>query len=207
MSMHDIPIRLVLWLVAKGLFRPRVRGTENIPANGPALLAANHVTYVDGFLIWYFIPRDLHFIVWEPFFKVWSVAWALRYIRAIPVADSGPRSLRETMRRARHQLDQGQLVCIFPEGSITRNGEMQSFRRGMELIVNGSDTPIIPVHLDGLWGNLFSFDGGRPFSKWPKHLRHPATVTFGKPMPAQSTPDEVRAAIERLAAEGQTQDL
>ncbi|MEQ1948209.1 MAG: 1-acyl-sn-glycerol-3-phosphate acyltransferase [Bryobacteraceae bacterium] len=198
--MHEIPIRLALWLVAKGLFRLRLRGAENIPLRGPALLTANHVTYVDGFLIWFFIPRAVRFLVWQPFFKVPGFGWALRYIEAIPVNENGPRSVRQAMRSARQQLEEGQLVCIFPEGSITRDGQLHPFRRGMELILNGTDVPIIPVHLAGLWGNIFSFDGGGPFSKFPKHLRHPATVTFGAPMPAHSSPEEVRAALERLAA-------
>jgi acyl-[acyl-carrier-protein]-phospholipid O-acyltransferase / long-chain-fatty-acid--[acyl-carrier-protein] ligase len=199
--MHDGLIRLVLWLVARGLFRPQLRGQENVPTRGPALVASNHLTYVDGFLIWYFISCPVRFIVWKPFFRVPLIAWGLRYIEAIPVADGGTRNMRETMRHARKQLTDGNVVCIFPEGSITRTGELQPFRRGMELMVSGLDVPIIPIHLDGLWGSIFSFEGGRAFLKWPKRLRHPATVTFGRPMPAHSSAEEVRNAIIQLGEE------
>ena len=191
-------IRFVLWVVSRGLFRLRLTGEENVPRRGPALLAANHVTYVDGFLIWYFVPCPVHFIAWNPFFRVPIIGWGLRFIDAIPVTEKGPRSVRETMRRARRQLAQGNVVCIFPEGSITRDGTLQPFRRGMESIVRGLDVLIIPVHLGGLWGNMFSFAGGRLFGKcvWP--LRYPATVTFGKPLPADASPEEVRRAVEQL---------
>jgi acyl-[acyl-carrier-protein]-phospholipid O-acyltransferase / long-chain-fatty-acid--[acyl-carrier-protein] ligase len=199
--MHDGLIRLVLWVVSRGFFKPTLVGVENVPTRGPALLASNHVTYMDGFLIWFFVPCAVRYIVWKPFFRIPGIGWALRYIEAIPVADSGPRSMRETIRLAKQQLVEGNVVCIFPEGSITRDGEMHSFRRGMESIVKGLDVPIIPVHLGGLWGNIFSFEGGRAFLKWPKRWRNPATISFGKPMPTHSSPDEVRQAVEQLGAE------
>ena len=196
--MRDGLIRLGLWLVSRGLFKLQLIGEENVPAHGPALIAANHVTYVDGFLIWYFVPCPVRFLAWKPFFRVPLIGWALRFIEAIPITESGPRSMRETMRRARQQLVEGNVVCIFPEGAITRDGTLQPFRRGMEAIVRGLDIPIVPVHLGGLWGNIFSFEGGRAFWKWPRRLRYPATVTFGKPMPAHSSPAEVRRAVEQL---------
>jgi len=131
------------------------------------------------------------------------IGWGLRFIEAIPVTERGLRSLRETMRRAKQQLVDGNVVCIFPEGSITRSGALQPFQRGMELMVHGLDVPIVPVYVGGLWGNIFSFEGGRAFWKWPRRLRYPATISFGKPMPAHSSPADVRRAVEQLAEEAQ----
>lgn len=199
--MRDGLIRLVLWLVSRGLFKLHIIGEENVPARGPALLASNHVTYVDGLLIWFYVPCPIRFIVWKPFFEVVGVRWVLRLIAAIPVADGGPRNMRETIQRARGALAKGNVVCIFPEGSITRSGELHRFKRGMEAIAQGLDVPIIPVHLDGLWGSVFSFEGGKAFWKWPKRWQHPATISFGSPMPAGSSADAVRQAVEQLASE------
>ena len=91
-------------------------------------------------------------------------------------------------------------MCIFAEGSITRTGNMLSFHRGLEKIVEGLDVPVIPVHLGGVWGSLFSFAGGKFFWKWPRRILDPVTVSFGKPMPANSTAGEVRQAVGELLA-------
>ncbi len=99
-----------------------------------------------------------------------------------------------------HELEQGQMVCVFPEGFITRTGNLLPFKRGLEKIMHGLNVPIIPIYLDGLWGSPFSFEGGRAFWKWPGHLRHPGTVTFGAPILASSTASKVRHVIQELGA-------
>ncbi len=87
---------------------------------------------------------------------------------------------------------------------MTRTGKLLPFKRGLEKIVEGLDVRIIPVHLEGLWGSIFSFEGGRFFWKWPRQMPHPVTISFGKPMAASSTANDVRQAIQDLAAEGAT---
>jgi acyl-[acyl-carrier-protein]-phospholipid O-acyltransferase/long-chain-fatty-acid--[acyl-carrier-protein] ligase len=192
-------VRSAFWLVTRGLFRVRIAGNENIPCGGAALLVANHVTFLDGFIIGFCVRPVVRFLVWRPYYRLWLTNWALRLARAIPVG-SGPHDLADSMRRAHHELEQGQIVCIFPEGFITRTGSLLPFKRGLEKIMRGLNVPIIPIYLDGLWGSVFSFEGGRAFWKWPRHLRRPATVFFGAPMPASSTANEVRQAIQELGA-------
>ncbi len=92
----------------------------------------------------------------------------------------------------------GEVVCIFAEGQITRIGQLLPFRRGMERIMKGVDAPIVPVNLDGVWGSIFSFERGRFLWKMPRSIPYPVTVSFGKPMPATSTPFEVREAVQQL---------
>jgi acyl-[acyl-carrier-protein]-phospholipid O-acyltransferase/long-chain-fatty-acid--[acyl-carrier-protein] ligase len=96
------------------------------------------------------------------------------------------------------------VVGIFAEGAISRTGNMLPFKRGFEKIVEGLDVPVIPVHLDRLWGSIFSFEGGRFFWKWPRRLPYPVTVSFGRPMPASSSASEVRQAILELARDAAT---
>src|SRR6202140_2311833 len=106
-----------------------------------------------------------------------------------------------SLREATQALQNGDLVCIFPEGQMTRIGQMLPFRRGMERVIKGADVPIIPVHLDGVWGSIFSFAGGKFLWKIPRPLPYPGPVTFGQPLPATATSTEARHAVQDLGAE------
>src|SRR5260370_6453100 len=114
----------------------------------------------------------------------------------IPIAsDQGPREMLHSMRLATDALKTGEVVCICPEGQMTRIGQMLPFRRGMERIIKGVDVPIIPVNLDGVWGSIFSFAGGRFLWKFPRHIPYPVRVTFGKPLPPPAPPLDVPPAV------------
>ena len=172
-----------------------------MPFRGPALLVSNHMSHVDGFLIGACVQRFIRFMVWKPYYDLKALNWFFRQTQR----DSGRRRTRRECGRfsaARRELAAGHVVCIFAEGAISRTGNILPFKRGMEKIVRRQRTcPIIPVHLDRLWGSIFSFERGRFFWKWPKHIPYPVTVSFGNPMPATSTAHEVRQAIQELAAE------
>jgi len=196
----DFLIRFVLWLATHTIFRIRIVGQENVPFRGPALLVSNHMSHVDGFLVGACVQRFIRFMVWKPYYQMKALNWFLRKTHAIPVG-GGRRDAVEAIRAARKELTAGHVVCIFAEGAISRTGNILPFKRGMEKIMDGLDVPIIPVHLDRLWGSIFSFERGRFFWKWPKSIPYPVTVSFGNPMPANSTAHEVRQAIQELGAE------
>ena len=105
------------------------------------------------------------------------------------------------LAKAREELKRGHVVCIFAEGAITRTGSLQPFKRGMEKIAHGAGVPLIPTHLDRLWGSVFSFAGGKFFGKWPLRIAQPVTVSFGEPMAAGANAQEVRQAVMELGAE------
>jgi acyl-[acyl-carrier-protein]-phospholipid O-acyltransferase/long-chain-fatty-acid--[acyl-carrier-protein] ligase len=107
----------------------------------------------------------------------------------------------KSLEAARKALGEGELLCIFGEGEITRHGQMQGFKKGFERITRGMSAPIIPVHLDRIWGSIFSFEGGRVILKWPRELPYPVTVSFGRPMPSGSTAHQVRQTVLELGAE------
>jgi acyl-[acyl-carrier-protein]-phospholipid O-acyltransferase/long-chain-fatty-acid--[acyl-carrier-protein] ligase len=196
---YDFVVRAAFWLVARAFFRIRVAGRENIPQRGPALVVPNHVTFVDSFIVGFSVPPVVRFLVWKPYYELKSIHWALRVARAIPVG-TDPHELTGSIRRARRELKQGHVVCIFAEGFVTRTGELLPFQRGLETIARGLEVPIIPVQLDGLWGSMFSCAGSKVRRKWTERVRCPVTVTFGPAMPATSTADEVRQAIEQMGA-------
>jgi len=201
MLLPEFFVRLVLYLLTHSVFRIRVEGREHVPYRGPALLVANHMSYVDGFLIGASVERFLRFMVWKPFFSVRWMRWLFKLMNAIPAGNASPREAVETIRSARSELQAGHCVCIFAEGAITHTGNMLPFKRGLERIVEGMNVPIIPVHLDRVWGSIFSFEGGKFFWKWPKHLPYPVTVTFGAPLPASTPAHAVRQAIQNLSSE------
>ncbi len=198
----DFMIRFLLWFVTHTIFRIRIVGQENVPFRGPALLVSNHMSHVDGFLVGACVQRFIRFMVWKPYYELKALNWFFRKTNAIPVG--GGRDAVRAIQAAREELAAGHVVCIFAEGAISRTGNILPFKRGMEKIMEGmeaSAVPIIPVHLDRLWGSIFSFERGRFFWKWPKRIPYPVTVSFGNPMPANSTAHEVRQAIQELAAE------
>jgi len=146
----DFLIRFVLWMLTYTVFRIRIEGQANVPFRGPALLVANHMSHVDGFLIGACVQRFIRFMVWKPYYEIKTLNWFFRKTKAIPVGTGSRRDIVEAIRAARKELESGHIVCIFAEGAISRTGNMLPFKRGMEKIVEGLDVPVIPVHLDRL---------------------------------------------------------
>jgi acyl-[acyl-carrier-protein]-phospholipid O-acyltransferase / long-chain-fatty-acid--[acyl-carrier-protein] ligase len=193
-------VRFLLWFATHTIFKIRIVGTENVPRRGPALLVANHMSHVDGMLIGACLQRFVRFMVWKPYYEMPAFHWFFKLSKAIPVGTSGPRDMVRSIQDARVELKAGHVVCIFAEGAISRTGNLLPFKRGMEKIVDGLDVPVVPVHLDRLWGSIFSFEGGRFFWKWPKRVPYPVTVSFGDPL-AGANAHEVRQAIAELGSE------
>jgi acyl-[acyl-carrier-protein]-phospholipid O-acyltransferase/long-chain-fatty-acid--[acyl-carrier-protein] ligase len=196
----DFLVRFTLWLLAHSLYRIRIAGAEHVPQRGPALLVCNHVSLVDGLLVGACIQRFVRFIVYRRFHDMPGLRWLFRLMKAIPISAENPKLVVAALERARAELRAGHVVCIFAEGAISRTGNMLAFRRGFERIMEGVEAPIIPVHLDRVWGSIFSFRDGRFIWKWPRRLPLPVTVSFGAPLPAASTAWQVRQAILELGS-------
>lgn len=175
-------VRFVFWLIVKIFYRVRAHGLEHIPRTGGALLTPNHISWVDGILLLITVPRPVRFIIYADFVNDPKLNWLARIFDVIPIkADGGPKTLIQSLRMATDALKNGELVCIFPEGALTRTGQTQPFQAGMLRILKGTDAPIIPVYLHGLWGSIFSYRGGTFFWKWPQKRRYPVSIHFDKP--------------------------
>jgi len=197
----DFMVRLCLWLLTHTFYRIQAHG-ESLPTRGPALLVCNHVSFVDPFLIGACTQRFIRFLMHRRFYETPGIHSLARLMGAIPISETDkPRQMVASLREAQQRLLEGDLVCIFAEGSITRTGNLLPFRRGFERITRGISVPIIPVHLDRVWGSIFSFEGGRFFFKWPRRIPYPVTVSFGEPLPPDSTAFQVRQAVMGLSAE------
>lgn len=168
--------------IARFIYRVSVIGKENIPVGG-FLLLPNHITWIDAIILLIAAPRPIRFIIDEAFYRNRVLHPILRAIGCIPITS---RRARNAMRIAAERIRAGEIVCLFPEGQLTRTGTLLRLRRGYELIARQAEAPVVPVWLDRLWGSIFSFQGGRFFTKWPQMLPYRATVAFGKPLDAEA---------------------
>ncbi len=198
----DSLIRLLLWIAAHTIYRLDLKGQENIPARGGVLLTPNHSSWVDAVLLITATDRPIRFLMFKGVYDRPFIKPIAKILGIIPIAsDQGPREMIHSLREASEALRNGEVVCIFPEGEITRIGQMLPFRRGFERIVKGIDVPIIPVNIDGIWGSIFSFSGGRFLWKWPRRIPYPVRLTIGKALPSTASATDVRQAVQELGVD------
>lgn len=185
-------MRFLAWLAISLVYRVRPTGLENIPRSGPAIIVCNHVSYMDPIILAGCVRRQIRFVMWYKIFQIPVLNFVFRTMRAIPIA--GARENKEIMDEAFEQVDAelaaGNIVCIFPEGAITCDGEIARFRPGIEKIIARRPVPVVPVALGRLWGSWFSRRHGDGLRKIPGRLFAKVPVTFGPPVP----PADVTAA-------------
>jgi acyl-[acyl-carrier-protein]-phospholipid O-acyltransferase/long-chain-fatty-acid--[acyl-carrier-protein] ligase len=193
--------RLILFFATRTLYRVRVIGRDNFPEKTGALLVCNHMSFVDVALLVAATDRPIRFLMYKGIYDHPVVKPFAKIVKAIPISsEQHPRDMLHSLKVASDALRDGEIVCIFAEGQITRTGQLLPFRHGLERIMKGVDVPIIPVNLDGVWGSIFSFERGRFLWKLPRRFPYRVTVSFGKPMPATSTAPEVRTQVQELQA-------
>lgn len=136
--------------------------------------------------------------MWKPIYDLPVARQIFDWLLAIPIDASSPKLVIRALRAAREQLEAGHLVVVFPEGSITRDGKLQQFERGFERIALPT-LPIVPIHIHGLWGHPLSCKGGGIMKCFEKVWRPRVSIRVGEPLPGDATPEELHAAVERLA--------
>lgn len=190
----------IAWLLAHTVYRIKLVDRDNLPAEGGALLVANHVTWADGILLISSSSRPIRLMIKS---DLMNAPWKRRLAKLMGVIEvpPSPAAAREAIRTARAALAGGELVCLFAEGQVTRSGQLQSFTRGLLSLVRGTGAPVIPVYLDELWGSMFSYRGGRLFGKWPSKWPHRVSFWFGHPINSPSSVGEVREAVQQLGAQ------
>ena len=171
-----------LRLLARCLYRVTSLGAERLPEGG-ALLLANHLSYVDVMVLQMACPRPIRFVGHENLARVsWFFRGVFRVTGTIPVS---PENALATTRRVGECLKRGEYVLLFPEGAISRTGQLMKIQRGFELMARRAGVPVVPVAHDGLWGSVFSFSGHRYVLKWPRVMPTPVAVAWGEPIPAE----------------------
>src|SRR5256886_3046449 len=169
-------------LLVRCFYRVTALGLENMPAGG-FLLLPNHITWVDAIVLQLACPRPIRYIIDQEFYRKPLLRPFLRIVHCIPI---DARHSHTAVRAATKRIAEGEIVCLFPEGQLERAGTLLRLQRGYELIARHAKAPIVPTWLDQLWGSIFSFQGGRFFTKLPKKIPYRITVAFGKPLSAEA---------------------
>jgi len=182
-------MRFLVWLLTLAMYRIDVRGIEeHMPADGPALMVCNHVGYMDALLLGGAISRPVKFVMYYKFFRIPIMNWVFRAGGAIPICASkeDPEMMRQSLERIDAALAAGEIVCIFPEGTLTRDGEIATFRPGIEKILARRPVPVVPMALKNLWGSMFSRrDSARGRLRLPRRFRAEIGIEAGPAIPGE----------------------
>lgn len=191
--------RAVIGSLFRCFYSIRAPGRENLPPGG-ALLVCNHLSWLDGLLIGITCPRSPRMVAYADYVQSPLVGWFSRMTRIIPIVP-GTRQAVKAIQEARDALRNGEYVCVFAEGVLSRTGQLLQFQPGLLKILKDSGAPVVPIYLDGLWGSIFTYSQGRFFWKKPQGLRRTLTVNYGPPLPGVSDVATVRRAVESLGQE------
>ena len=193
-------VRLPFTLLLPILYRKQVVGLENVPKDQGCVIVANHVSWLDGVLLLWMLPRNIRFVVDggnfnNPIFKFLASTFGTILMSA------SPKSIGRALKTGREGIEAGDMIGIFPEGTLTRTGQLQTFKPGYQKMLKGTDGCILPIYLEGMWGSIFSHSGGKLFFKWPDKLRRKLTLHIGKPIEADTPVSHVRSKVLALGAD------
>ncbi|AIO32656.1 acyltransferase family protein [Burkholderia cenocepacia] len=195
-------LRFVAWVLVHTFYRIRLVHAERIPEEGAAVLVCNHVSYVDALVLAAASPRPIRFVMDHRIFKTRFASWVFRHAKAIPIAPrhEDPAMLARAYDACEAALKDGELVCIFPEGKLTRTGDINVFHHGITEILRRTPVPVIPMALRGLWGSVFSRHAQ---AKLPRPVTRGVmsrlTLAVGEPIPSSlATPEALQAAVSEL---------
>jgi 1-acyl-sn-glycerol-3-phosphate acyltransferase len=195
-------MRFLAWMLIHTIHRVKTVDTDRIPEEGPAVLVCNHVSYVDAIVIGAASPRPIRFVMDHNIFKLPLLGFIFRTAKAIPIAPAkeDPWLMEKAYVDIAKALHDGDLVCIFPEGKLTKTGEINEFRGGISKIVARSKVPVIPMALRGLWGSMLTRDPGGLFERsFTRGLRSKLALAVGQPVaPEMATPEYLQQQVLAL---------
>src|SRR4030095_3390418 len=193
------------WVLSHLVYRFRLQGTRNIPATGAAVLVCNHVSFIDPVLLMAASPRPILFLMDHRIFKIPVLGWLFKLAKAIPIAPRAedPAAYEAAFNAAARVLREGDLLAIFPEGSVTHDGSLQEFKGGIMKVLEREPAPVIPMALTNLWGSFFSRveQGGAMVRPFRRGLFNRVGVHVGPAVaPALVQPEGLRIQVAQLLA-------
>jgi len=197
-------MRFLVWILIAIMYRIKRVNMDQIPDEGPALMVCNHVSYVDALIIAGSCRRPVRFVMDSQIFKIPVFSFIFRTAGAVPIASKkkDPEIYEQAFKKIADYLKDGEVVCIFPEGMLTRTGEMNEFRGGVTRILEQTPVPVLPMALSGLWGSMFSFVGGRAITKFPRRFRAKITLNIGELIqPEKADLEYLSAVVAELRGE------
>ncbi|OHY95453.1 acyl-phosphate glycerol 3-phosphate acyltransferase [Vibrio rotiferianus] len=191
-------VRFAMWVVTHTIYRVKHKNLHHLPEHGGALIVCNHVSYMDSLLLSAVCPRLIRFVMEEDYANLPPLRRFLRRAGVIPISASNRTSIRRAFSDVEKALSEGHIVCIFPEGRLTADGEMNEFMRGIDIILRRSPVPVIPMALKGLWGSYFSRSKGRACKGLPTRFWSKLEIEAGTPVdPKQAS---AQAMFEKVKA-------
>ena len=199
-------MRFLAWMYVKAMYNVRSAGVEEfVPDDGPALLVCNHVSYMDALILSSAIPRPIRFVMYYKIFRTPGAGWIFKAARAIPIAGAreDPAMMQAAFDAVDAALAEGELVCIFPEGALTKDGEIAPFKGGVERILARRDVPVVPLALKGMWLSMWSRRDTRLGRlRLPRRLRAHVEVEAGVPLPgSQATAQVLEARVRAMRSD------
>ena len=193
-------VRFTVLTFLRVFYRQKVLNAERLPSEGGVLIVPNHVTYLDAFILTASSKRPIRFLMFDSYFKkAGLVRFFIKFFDTVPISE---KRAKDAIQKAADAVAEGGVVCIFPEGQLTRSGCMNELKRGFEMIARKAKCPVVPVYMDGLWGSIFSFERGKFIYKKPHRLQYGVTVAWGEPMQArEATAVVVREKLTALSVE------
>ncbi len=196
----EFVMRFIVWILASTIYRIRYKGRESVPRNGPGIIVCNHISFIDWFIITAACRRPVHFVMDHQVFKNPLFGWLFRLSKAIPIAPAkeDPSRKEKAFELISRELRDDNLVCIFPEGKITYDGNLNPFRPGVEQILAKDQVPVIPMAIHGLWGSFFSRKKGQAMVGIPKPSRRILDVSIGLAMSPATSAKEMEDKVRQL---------
>ncbi|MEH0761350.1 MFS transporter [Vibrio sp. 16] len=197
-------VRFLVWILTHSMYRVNHKNLHHLPEKGGALIVCNHVSYMDALLLSAVCPRLIRFVMEEEYASLPPLRRFLKRAGVIPISATNRTSIRRAFNEVEQALSEGHIVCIFPEGRLTSDGEMNEFMRGMDLILRRSPVPVIPMALKGLWGSYFSRSKGRAFKGLPTRFWSRIEIEAGTPVqPADATTSVMHDRVAKLRGDWQ----
>ena len=206
----EFVLRFIMWILSHTMYRVKHIDLDNIPDNGPAVLVCNHVSFVDALLIGGACHRPARFVMDKNIAQTKGLSMIFKMAKTIPICPPHvDKDIYEaSFKKIKEELDNGEIVCIFPEGKITRDGNINTFKSGIERIIKETPVPVVPMALKGLWGSFFSHKDGNAFTTKPKRFWSKVELVVGSPIPAQQvSAARLEAEVRKLAEDSNEKQI
>ncbi len=198
-TVWQLPQSLVRFFIGRLMavrYRLQVIGLDNMPAQGGVLMLGNHISWIDWAMVQMASPRPVRFVMERVIYERWWLKWFLDFFGVVPISGAGSRS---ALRAVTELLNRGQVVCVFPEGTLSKNAQLAEFKRGFELAAQGADGVILPFYLRGLWGSWFSNASEKLKASRRDGRARDVIVAFGPTLPITSNAQQVKQAVFELS--------
>lgn len=197
MTAYQNFVKIIVWVLIRMMYRIRCTGIDNIPMRGPAILTPNHVSFLDAILIAIHSKRPIHYAMYWKLYN--KTKWLVAPLGAFPIASRTENIavFREAFAHMSKCLDNGELVCIFPEGKLSHDGSMNKFKGGVKIMLHKNPVPVIPIGLGNVWGSYFSRKQ-KGWLKFPSHFMQKVYIRVGTPLDPSSSLQEIEDSVRAL---------